>query len=157
MLRILLDLLTQRQLLASRLFNDGNFHRAFAKDLLRAKKRVIIESPYLTERRVRYYVPIFKKLSKRKVKIRINTRHPRYHDEAMRIQADKAAKILLASGVKIYTYVDRRHWKLAAIDRVVLWEGSMNILSHGSSGEIMRRTKSYFFCHKMLDFSGSYN
>ena len=53
MLRMLLDLLIQRQLLASRLFNDRGFHRAFAKDLLRAKKRIIIESPYLTERRVR--------------------------------------------------------------------------------------------------------
>ncbi|MYB40009.1 hypothetical protein F4X86_01770 [Candidatus Saccharibacteria bacterium] len=157
MLNLIRDLWIQGGFLASQLFNERSFYEPFTKDVRRAKKRIVIESPYLTERRARYYAPLFRKLASRKVKIRINTRHPRYHNNGMREQAEGAIKILLAAGAKVYTYNDLRHWKLAILDNTVLWEGSLNILSHGRSREIMRRSRSRFFCRKMLDFAKPYN
>ena len=156
MLRIIRDLLVQRKLLVSELFNERTFFQAFCRDLKKAKKRVIIESPYLTERRTEYLAPYLQRLAERGVKVRVNTRYPRCHEGEMRIKAEKATRILLDAGVKIYTYDDRRHWKLALIDNRILWEGSLNILSHGRSREIMRRSQSAYLCREMIDFVGAY-
>ena len=61
-----------RALLSSKLFNERTFDEAFFRDLERAKSSVIIESPYLTQRRARYFSSIFKELAGRGVKVRIN-------------------------------------------------------------------------------------
>ena len=113
----------------------------------------MIESPYLTERRAAYYAPLFRKLVGRNIKVRVNTRRPGCHDGWMKFQAQNATQILLKAGVEICTYNDLRHWKLATIDKVILWEGSLNILSHGRSREIMRRTSSPRLCREMIDFA----
>ena len=157
MLKLLRDLHRQSRFLASKLFNEKTFYASFYWDLKHARKGIIIESPYLTVKRATYYAPLFRTLAKRKIKVRINARHPNCHDTVMKTQAEKAAQILLETGVKIYTYDDLRHWKLAIIDNAILWEGSLNILSHGRNREIMRRSASSYLCHKMIDFARVYH
>ena len=156
MLKFITDICRQSRLLASELFNERTFYDSFPRDLLRARKSIVIESPYLTERRARYYAPLFRDLAKRKVRIRINTRRPSHHNYGMERRAKKAALILLEAGAKVYIYDDLRHWKLAVIDNKILWEGSLNIMSHGRSREIMRRLRSAHLCRRMVDFAGIY-
>ena len=143
------------RLSCSNLFNEHTFYANFLRDLSRANKRVVIESPYLTERRALYYTPLFQTLSMRGVGITINTRHPHCHGVKMKLQAEKAARILLRTGIRIYTFNDLRHWKVAVIDDTILWEGSLNILSHNRSREIMRRIASPTLCKRMLAFINS--
>ncbi len=157
MFRLIKYLAEKKGLFTSELFNEYTFDRAFAKDLKRARKKVIVESPFLTERRASRFSPLLKELARRKVDIRINTRHPRYHSKEMNQQAKSAIKILLESNAKVYTYNDLRHRKLAIIDNRILWEGSMNILSHGRSLEIMRRSSSLFLCRQMILYTHIYN
>ena len=152
MLGILRNITGSQKLLTSHLYNEKTFYRAFLQDLRDARRKVVIESPYLTERKAKYFMPLFRQLYRRKVKVKIHTRHPGLHDLPMRIKAERALHILAASHAEIYTYYDRRHWKLAAIDNAILWEGSLNILSHAKSGEIMRRTDSPHLCRQMLRF-----
>lgn len=154
MLKFALDLLAARQLLNSRLFDERSFYRAFRKDLARAKKRVVIESPYITVRRVVYLLPDLESLVKRGVRVRVNTRDPASHDEFMRNQAQEAIRKLKIAGVKAHIYGDLRHWKTAVIDRRVLWEGSLNILSHSRSREMMRRLQSARLCRSTIRFVG---
>ena len=154
MLEMIRSLTSNKGLLTSRLFNELNFDRAFWQDLKHAKKSIVIESPRLTEGRARYFALLFHKLAKRKVKIRINTKHPRYHSPKMAEQVRN--KILLDSNVRLYAYDDLRHRKLAIIDNIVLWEDSMNILSHNRSREIMRRSNSRTLCRKMIRFANIY-
>ena len=156
MLEIRRSLTGNQALLTSRLFNELTFDRVFWQDLKHDKKSIVIESPYLTERRARYFALLFAKLTKRKVKIRINIRHPRSHSTEMATQAKKASKILLDSNVRLYTYDDLWHRKLTIIDNVILWEGSMNILSHNRSQEIMRRSNSRTLCRNMIYFANIY-
>ena len=156
MIELLRKLTGHQELLTSQLFNELTFDQSFLKDLKRAKKNIIIESPFLTERRARFFAPLLRKLSKRRVQIRINTRHPRCHSPEMATQARKAAEILLGVGARIYTYNDLRHRKLAVIDKTILWEGSMNILSQNRSREIMRRSNSRILCRKMMRFANIY-
>ena len=140
-------------LLSSRLYDESSFYDAFIKDINNAKHNVIIESPYLTERRARQFCRLFKQMSKQGVKIRINTRNPRHHDKTLEIQAWKAMSILREHKVKVCTYNDMRHRKLAIIDDVILWEGSLNILSQKNSRELMRRTVSEVLCSQVLRFT----
>ena len=141
-------------LIRSSLFNEQTFYGSFAKDLRCAKKRVIIESPYLTERRALQFQKLLKKLVKQGVKITIYTRYPKCHDKLLEIQAWKAIRVFNSSGVRVRSYRDMRHRKLAMIDDDILWEGSLNIFSQCNSLEIMRRTKSTILCKQMLRFTG---
>lgn len=135
------------------LYSEQSFYGAFVKDVKRAQSTVIIESPYLTERRVMQFARIFRKLSSKGVKVRVNTRNPRHHDKLLEIQAWKSIRILRDNGVKVYFFNDMRHRKLAIIDNVILWEGSLNILSQALSKEIMRRTASEQLARQMASFT----
>lgn len=140
-------------LLSSKLYDERSFYDAFAKDVDRAKHSIVIESPYLTERRVLQFCRLFKRMSKQGVKICVNTRNPRHHEKTLEIQAWKAMAILREHNVRVCTYSDMRHRKLAIIDDTVLWEGSLNILSQNSSKELMRRTVSEDLCNQVLRFT----
>lgn len=139
-------------LLLSKLYDEGAFYRAFTSDLRDAKRSIIIESPYLTERRALQFAKLLKKLKKRGVSVRINTRNPRHHDKTLEIQAWRAIKVLRQNGAKVCIYGDMRHRKLAIIDGSILWDGSLNILSQSHSKEIMRRTNSTVLCQQMSSF-----
>ncbi len=152
MLSILRNITGSQKLLTSHLYDEKAFYRTFLQDLRNARRNIVIESPYLTERRVNYFIPLLGQLRKRKVSIRVNTRHPKLHSPLMQSQAEKALRILVGNQIKVYTYSDQRHWKLAAIDKTILWEGSLNILSHSRSKEVMRRTNSPYLCRQMLRF-----
>ena len=141
-------------ILTSKLYDERRFYGAFINDLKRAKREVIIESPYLTTRRTNQLLPVLAKLTRHGVKVRINTRNPNHHDEYLRIQAWVALKQLRAAGVKVNTCDDLRHRKLAAIDGEILWEGSLNILSQNNSREVMRRIQSEELCGQMIQFDG---
>lgn len=144
-------------LLQSRLHDEGTFYHTFTSDLRDAKRSVIIESPYLTERRALQFAKLLKKLKKRGVSVRINTRNPRHHDKTLEIQAWRAIKVLRKNGAKVHIYSDMRHRKLAIIDDRILWDGSLNILSQARSKEIMRRTNSTILCQQMNSFIRPWN
>ena len=141
------------ELLTSCLFDEISFYKTFIKDLKSARSLVIIESPFMTERRALQLAGIFKKLKKRGVTVRVNTRNPRHHDKPLEAQSWKALFILKKAGVKVRTYNDLRHRKLAVIDNTILWDGSLNILSQSRSKEVMRRTVSPQLCRQMLSFT----
>jgi phosphatidylserine/phosphatidylglycerophosphate/cardiolipin synthase-like enzyme len=143
---------TLNNLEASKLFDETSFYKQFIADLLNCKKEVIIESPYITSSRMELLTPIIKKLVDKGIKIHIITRDPIEHDEHMQHQA--TAEILNCSeiGVNITLLRGNHHRKLAIIDRKILWEGSLNILSQNNSREIMRRIEKKALAIEMLSF-----
>ena len=141
---------TNQQIIRSKLYDESSFYRAFEKDLKRAKKKVVIESPFMTERRSYQLVRIFQKLKKRGVKVIVYTRSPYHHPPRLRYQAIESIWILRDAGVKVYECRDYRHRKVAIIDNQVLWEGSLNILSQSKSRELMRRIHSPMLSKQML-------
>lgn len=144
-------------LINTSLYNEQSFYHAFVSDIRCAQSTVVIESPYLTERRALYFANLFRKLAKKGVAIRVNTRNPRNHDKLLEIQAWKSIRILRGNGVKVYFFNDMRHRKLAIIDQQILWEGSLNILSQALSKEIMRRTNSAELAQQMCTFTKIHN
>ncbi len=140
-------------LLNSELYDEKSFYGSFVKDLKSAEKSIVIESPFLTEKRAVQFSKLFKRLYKRGIYLRVNTRDPKHHDKLLEIQAWKAIKVLRKARVKVYICSDMRHRKLAIIDNTILWDGSLNIMSQSNSKEIMRRTRSEALCKQMIQFT----
>ncbi|HEX8762870.1 MAG TPA: phospholipase D-like domain-containing protein [Candidatus Saccharimonadales bacterium] len=139
-------------LLGSRLFDETTFYRAFLNDLHRCYTEAVIESPFITSNRVASLLPIFGKMRSRGVSITVITRDPAAHDAPFDMQAQKAVDDLLDIGVQVI-YMGGHHRKIAIIDRKTLWEGSLNILSHNDSCEIMRRIDSEVMAAQMIGFT----
>ena len=139
-------------LLRSRLCNEKAFYKFFIEDLLQAQRSVIIESPFITPRQISSLEGAFRELTRRGIQITVYTRIPRQHDCVMAIKAREGIRTLNTIGVRVRACANLMHWKLAFIDDVILWEGSLNILSHGYSKEIMRRTVSPALCQQMRGF-----
>ncbi len=140
-------------LLSSKLYDERSFYTAFSKDFKQARHEVIIESPYITKRRSSELAPLCKKLSERGVNVKILTRNPDHHDSNLRAQAWIGIKILRDAGVRVFSCDDLRHRKIAVIDDEILWEGSLNMLSHSNSRELMRRTQSKELCEQIFKFT----
>ena len=139
-------------LLTSKLYNETTFYPTFLRDLKKCQKEVIIESPYMTTARTRQLLPTFQKLVKRGVRVTVRTRYPGHHDQLLRIQAWMVTKELKQIGVKVRFFNNHLHRKLAVLDGVILYEGSLNILSQNDSCEILRRMSSSQIAHELLAF-----
>lgn len=141
------------ELLNSRLLDQDNFYATFEKDLAKATREVIIESPFISSRRLNHLLPTLRQLAYRRVHIVINTKpveeqDPEYvgqTEECLRRLQEIGAEILITGG---------HHRKFAIIDRQILYEGSLNILSQSDSCEIMRRIHSSQASLQMIDFIG---
>ena len=146
----------RRVLPSSTLYDQDGFYEAFLRDACRAKKQLIIESPFITSKRVRVLLPVFEKLRRKGVEIIINTRNPEEHDGAYQTQAADAIEAFQSLGV-VVLYTVGHHRKLAIVDNEVIWEGSLNILSFSDSCEIMRRIASSEEARIMMKFIGVEN
>ncbi|OGE78048.1 hypothetical protein A3J19_01050 [Candidatus Daviesbacteria bacterium RIFCSPLOWO2_02_FULL_41_8] len=139
-------------LITSQLYDEKTFYQTFLRDLKGCTKEVIIESPYITTGRMRTFDRLFKELLKKGVKIYIITRDPREHEEFMEPQSEDAITWCEMVGVQVLLCTGNHHRKLAILDRKVLWEGSLNILSQTRSREIMRRIEGQELALEMFNF-----
>ena len=138
-------------LLTSQLFDERTFYRAFMSDLGNCQSEAVIESPFITTNRVGSLLPIFKKMRSRQVRIIVNTRHPAEHEAPYDTQAWRAIQKMQSMGILVL-FMGGHHRKIVALDRRVLWEGSLNVLSQNASCEIMRRVESEVLARQMLAF-----
>ena len=134
-----------------RMYDQESFYKAFEKDLLLAQTEVIIESPFITIKRINALLPIFTKLRSRGVSITINTRDPNEHDMEYEFQALDSITMLQSMDIKVL-YTVKHHRKLAVIDKTITWNGSLNILSQNDSCEIMWRVDSPDAANRLLGF-----
>jgi len=140
------------ELLYSKLFDETNFYKRFLKDLKNAKNEVIIESPYITSTRMEVLTPVFQRLLHKKVKIHLFTRDPAEHEGDFIHQATNEILICSDMGINVVLQNGLHHRKIAIIDRQILWEGRLNILSHTRSKEIMRRIEGKQPAREMFGF-----
>ena len=92
-------------------------------------------------------------LRRKGVRVIVNTKPPEEHDFEYEMQAMEAISILQSLDVEVL-FTIKHHRKIAIIDREILWEGSLNILSYYDSCEIMRRTVSVTEAESLIRFIG---
>ena len=134
------------------LHNEKTFYNEFIKDLENCKKEVIIESPFITTQRMNLLFPVLKRLNDRGVNIFIITRDPQEHIIKYQCQSETEIQAFETVGIQVFLSNGNHHRKIAIIDRSVLWEGSLNILSQTKSKEIMRRLEGDGFAANMFKF-----
>lgn len=134
------------------LFDETTFYKKFGQDLLHAEREVVIESPFITNDRTLTLCPIFEKLVALGIKVYVITRDPRKHLPVMRKHAEEVIDYFERIGVQVFITTNNHHRKLAILDREILWEGSLNILSQSDSKEVMRRIEGDGHAKKMFDF-----
>jgi phosphatidylserine/phosphatidylglycerophosphate/cardiolipin synthase-like enzyme len=83
--------------------------------------------------------PIFEKFINKGIQVFVFTRDPLEHDTFMAEQSEEGIRYCEYIGVQVLLVRGGHHRKLAMIDRKILWEGSLNILSQSNSHEFMRR------------------
>ena len=122
------------------LFNEKTFYRAFVRDMFEAKKEIVVYSPFVTKFRSEFFSRTFETLRRRNISIFIFTRPIEEVDYLMRSEVKCALKDYEELGACVIYLPGLIHQKAAIIDREILWEGSLNILSQRESKEMMRRT-----------------
>ena len=105
-------------LLSSRLYDQDSFYGAFKDDLKKAKSQVVIESPFISAKRMTVLLPVFRTRTRRGVQLVINRKPPHEHEPEYRVQAEQAVARLLGLGV-IVLFTGGHHRKLVIIDRSV--------------------------------------
>lgn len=133
------------------LYDQDTFYKQFSRDLLAARREVIIESPFITTKRMNVLLPIFAKMCRRNIRIIVNTRNPEDHDGDYYYQALDAVAAMQDMGITVL-YTSGHHRKLAIIDRETVYEGSLNILSFSDSCEIMRKMVSIPIANELCKF-----
>jgi hypothetical protein len=126
------------------------FHSAFRADLLKVAREAIVLSPFLSTGRAAQYYALLADLIAREVRVVVYTK-----PEA-EIAGTAREEHACVSGSLRALKVDLRqrkamHEKLAALDGTILWHGSLNILSHGSSTESMLRVVRPELVRTVLD------
>ena len=70
----------------------------------------------------------------------------------MEIQSEESISQCERMGIQVLLCIGNHHRKLAILDRKILWEGSLNILSQTESREIMRRIENETMTLEMFEF-----
>ncbi len=136
----------------SQLHDEKTFYNAFLRDLDACREEVIIESPFVTSERMKTLKSTFERLISKGVKVYVITRDPKEHDNGYDVQSEKVIQYFEYLGVQVLLCTGNHHRKLAILDRKILWEGSLNILSQAYSREIMRRIESKEVTLEMFNF-----
>src|SRR2546430_1728752 len=85
------------------------------------------------------FVPVLQDLVSKNINIYIITRYPQEHTNEFAIQAEEVIRWCENNGIQVLLCKGKHHRKLAIIDKKIIYEGSLNILSQLYSREIMRR------------------
>lgn len=145
-------MLSRQSKFNSSLFDERTFYKSFLSDLAHCNREIIIESPYITAERAEIFIPVFERLLNKQVKIYIFTRDPKEHSEVLEVQSEQVISKFERMGVQVLLCTGNHHRKLAVLDKRILWEGSLNILSQTHSREIMRRIEGEEYAIEMFNF-----
>lgn len=136
-----------------------NFYSKFDYDLRKSRFLVLIQSPFMTISRVNNLRPLLEECVTRGVRICVFTQaidNRYYKDEEYKQRCNDLEVVsqrLLSIGVHVNT-IPRIHEKLVLVDEKVLWEGSLNPLSHRDTSERMTRWECR---HKVIDAAFQHN
>ncbi len=136
----------------SHLFDEKSFYSSFLSDLEKCEQEVIIESPFISKTRMDILLPFFIRLVNRDVKVYVITKDPSILKEPLATYSSEIIREFEILGVNVLATSNHHHRKLAILDRKVLWEGSLNILSQTNSREVMRRIQGESHAQEMFDF-----
>ncbi|GHT63189.1 helicase [Bacteroidia bacterium] len=120
------------------IYDADNFVPVIKNDFAETKKEILIVSPLLRKKRIQTILEWLKEPIQQGISITVITRPPESYKDARLIQECIA---LLQSAVSVIIK-SNIHQKYIIIDNRLVWYGSINLLSFGSSEESIMRLES---------------
>ena len=122
----------------SMIYDVNSFVPVMKNDFAEAKKEILIVSPFLRKKRIETILEWLKEPIHAGISITVVTRPPNSYKDPKPIQE---CIDLLQSSVSVITKPNI-HQKFILIDNRLVWYGSINLLSYGSSEESIMRLDS---------------
>lgn len=131
------------------IFNGQSFMPVYSNDLISAEREIIIVSPFITKKGVLLMLEYLRAALEKKVKVVVVTRpkedfkgkNPAGLIEALERLKKEKISLVLRSNI---------HQKFAVMDQKLVWYGSINLLSFGSSEESIMRLESPNVAHELI-------
>jgi AAA domain/PLD-like domain len=132
-------------------FTEKTFYRAVKQDIKGAQTSITIASPFLAQERVNDILPLLVEQKRKGVSVKVYTK-PIEESEQWSINAGASVK---AAGIELL-YRPKMHEKLVFIDEKVVYNGSLNLLSHRDTREsVLRVPIPRFVQEELSDFLNS--
>ena len=131
------------------IYDQNSFQERFLRDIAQASESVVIVSPYVTVKRVKWIETALAQCVQKRVETTVVTRDPESLPASSRGAAQSAIRMLQGQRVKVVCQ-EGIHQKYAVIDDSVVWYGSINLLSFGASRESIMRLLSGSIARALL-------
>ena len=123
------------------IFDSETYHEIYEKDVISAKKEIIISSPGLSEKKVNQFTTMLKKIMEKGVRVVVMTKNSdEYPLDAVQ-RARENINLLRNVGV-IVRCPNECHEHFAVIDSKICWYGSMNLISNEKDDDSLMRILS---------------
>lgn len=131
------------------IYDQITFQSKFLQDVAQARQSVLIFSPFATPRRVQWLAAALEQCAQKRIPVTVVMRTPESLPERSRKSAQIAVERLKSQGCSLIFRSDI-HQKYAITDDRIVWYGSINLLSFGSSQESMMRLVSGSIAHELM-------
>ncbi|MHC4328317.1 MAG: AAA domain-containing protein, partial [Planctomycetota bacterium] len=118
-----------------------HFYRFLLHDILHARTRIVLYSPFITQDRLAELEPQIRAAGERGVQIFVVTKATSDRNRRERGTYRMLEDSLRSWGANV-VHKQRMHEKLVFIDKDILWEGSLNPLSFSNTREHMERRRN---------------
>jgi len=137
------------------IFDNRSFLPVYTNDILNSAREVLIVSPFVTQKRTLQMLKDIEKVIKNKVQITVVTKPIEDFKNNKTTSLERALDLLYNAGIHVI-YKSNIHQKFAVIDQKIVWYGSINFLSFGSSEESIMRLNSPNIANELIKSLGVY-
>lgn len=137
-----------------KILTEETFFNPFERDVQNAKIDIIVVSPFLAEWRTSSLLSLLQKKLTDGIKVLVITKPLNEQN----VKTGEVADQMLKNASIDVQYQSRLHEKIAIIDKQIVYSGSLNILSHSNTSEVMVRLNSQKFAEEigsLIGFSNS--
>ena len=131
------------------IFDKDNFLPVYSADILNATTEITIVSPFVTKKRTIKMSADLQKVIQRGVSVTIVTRSAEEYKPKDIASWNESIAILNNIGATLL-FKPSIHQKFAIIDQKIVWYGSINLLSFGTSEESMMRLVSTNIAYELM-------
>ncbi len=131
------------------IFNKTDFLPVYSNDIICALREILIVSPFVTKKRVLQMRQNLSTALEKGVKVIVVTR-PAEDFKDKDLTAWRGAIDFLRKAGVVVVFKSNIHQKFAVMDEKIVWYGSINLLSFGSSEESIMRLESLNIANELI-------
>lgn len=132
------------------IYDQITFQERFLHDVAHAQERVVIVSPFVTVRRTQWIQEALRQCVQHRTHVTIVTRKSDSLPATSQRAAEAAINMLQSIGAEVICR-EGIHQKFAVVDDRIVWYGSINLLSFGTSQESIMRLVSSSIARALLE------